>query len=449
MKARTIIACAGTVLFVVLSCLCLLPLGSQRTAAEPLQVQEQDWVTTWGASPVKAGDSVGFNNQTLRLIVHTSVGGGEARVRLSNVFGARPLVIGEARIAVRSSGADIDAGTDHAIAFNGVRSVTIPPGQFTTSDAVRLDVRPFSDLAVSIYLPGPTAPATAHPLALCENYVAAGDVVGAVQFPAGQTYRRWPFLVSIDVRTAAHAGAIVAFGDSITDGYGSTIGANHRWPNFLSHRLAGSGANLAVVDEGISGNGLLHEIAGPTGLSRFERDVLDQTGVKYVIVLLGTNDIGLSQATATAVTADEIIAGYRQLIARAHDRRLKIIGGTLTPFGGSGYNPPPNEATSPREVMREAVNRFIRTSGAYDGVIDFDAAVRDPAHPLRFLPAYDSGDHLHPSDAGYQAMADAIDLSLFHVDGRPVRHSARAEVAWNALVRTFPACAPFDPPTRR
>ena len=431
MKTRTIIAGANPVLFVVLSCLWLLPLGSQRTTAEPLPVQDQDWVTTWGASPVavKAGDNAGFNNQTLRLIVHTSVGGGEARVRLSNIFGARPLVIGEARIAIRSSGADIDPGTDHAITFNGVRSVTIPPGQLKTSDAVRLGIRPSSDIAVSIYLPEPTAPATAHPLALCENYAAAGDAAGAVQFPAGQTYRRWPFLAGIEVRAAAHAGAIVAFGDSITDGFGSTVGANHRWPNFLSHRLAGSGVNLAVVDEGISGNGLLHEIAGPTGLSRFERDVLDQTGVKYVILLLGTNDIGLSRAPATAVTADEIIAGYRQLIARAHDRGLKIIGGTLTPFGGSGYNPPPDEATSPREVMREAVNRFIRTSGAYDGVIDFDAAVRDPAHPARFLPAYDSGDHLHPSDAGYQAMADAIDLSLFHVNSRAVRHSARAQAA--------------------
>jgi lysophospholipase L1-like esterase len=427
LKARTIVACASPVLFVVLSCLWLLPLGSQRATAEPLPVQQQEWVTTWGASPVavKAGDN-GSNNQTLRLIVHTSVGGGEARVRLSNVFGARPLVIGEARIAVRSSGADIDPGTDHAIAFNGARSVTVPPGQFTTSDAVRLDVRPFSDLAVSIYLPGPAGPSTTHPLALCENYVAEGDVVGAVQFPAVQTYRRWPFLAGIEVRTAAHAGAIVAFGDSITDGFGSTVGADHRWPNFLSHRLAGLGVNLAVVNEGISGNGLLHEIAGPTGLSRFERDVLDQTGVKYIIVLLGTNDIGLSQRPATSVTADEIIAGYRQLIARAHDRGLKIIGRTLTPFGGSGYDPPPDEANSPREVMREAVNRFIRTSGAFDGVIDFDAAVRDPAHPVRFLPAYDSGDHLHPSDAGYQAMAEAIDLSLFHAPSPRVSHSDRA-----------------------
>jgi lysophospholipase L1-like esterase len=328
-------------------------------------------------------------------------------------------------------------GTDRPLAFNGNRSVTIPPGQTAASDPAALGLPALSDLAVSLYFPEPTGPSTYHPLALCANYVAPGDVVGAVKFPTGQTRNHWPYLTDVEVRAPGHEAAIVAFGDSITDGFRSTPGANRRWPNLLAEKLARAGTNMAVVDEGISGNGLLHEIAGPAGLSRFERDVLDKAGVKYVIVLLGINDIGLSQTPARAVTADEIIAGYRQLIARAHDRGLKIFGGTMTPIGGSGYDPPPDEATSPREIMREAVNRFIRTGGAYDGVIDFDAAVRDPGRPVRFLPAYDSGDHLHPGDAGYQAMAEAIDLSLFHASRPSRRPSPRARAAWEALVKNF------------
>jgi lysophospholipase L1-like esterase len=410
MKTRTLTAYVSPIFLIVSGFVAI----GQRPKLDPSLTQRQEWVTTWGASPVApAATDQGFNNQTLRLIVHTSVGGNEARVRLSNVFGSRPLIIGAANLALRSTGADIVARSNRALTFEGVKSVTIPAGRLAVSDAVALVVPALSDVAVSIYLSEPTGPVTNHPLALCEHYVVQGDAAGAVQFPTAQTGNRLPYLTDIEVRTPSHTQAIVAVGDSITDGFGSTRCANHRWPNFLSERLARAGIKLAVVDEGISGNRILHDGAGPNGLSRFERDVLDQVGVKYVIVLLGTNDVGQSQRPAQPVTADDIIAGHRQVVARARERGLKIFGCTLTPFGGSGYDPPPDEATSPREVMRGALNRFIRTSGAYDAVIDFDAAVRDPAHPVRFLPAYDSGDHLHPSDAGYQAMADAIDLSLF------------------------------------
>ncbi|PYU22897.1 MAG: GDSL family lipase, partial [Acidobacteria bacterium] len=274
-----------------------------------------------------------------------------------------------------------------------------------------------SDLAVSLYLPGPTGQATWHAAALSTNYVSPpGNFTGAADMPVDHTVTSWFYVSDVEVKSSRNTLAVVTFGDSITDGTRSTPDTNHRWPNFLAERLAQHHVKLSVVDQGIAGNRVLHDLVGPNALARFDRDVLAQAGVGYVTVLLGINDIGdISRLPAVAqagrapqpVSAEEIVAGHRQMITRAHQQALKILGCTLTPFEGAAYFTPEGEN------KREAVNKFIRTGGAYDGVIDFDAVVRDPSHPARFLPVYDSGDHLHPNDAGYKTMADAIDLSLF------------------------------------
>jgi lysophospholipase L1-like esterase len=381
----------------------------------------QVWVATWGASPVAPlpanTTNPGFTNQTVRLIVHTSVGGSELRVRLSNAFGSESLVIGAAHVALRSKDASIVAGTDRPVTFNAAGTATIPPGALVVSDSVKFDVPALSDVAVSLYLPGPTGQATWHAAALSTNYVSRpGDFTGAGDLPVDHTVASWFYLTDVEVKSSRDTFAVITFGDSITDGTRSTPDTNHRWPNLLAERLAQHHMKRSVVDEGIAGNRVLHDLVGPNALARFDRDVLAQPGVGYVTVLLGINDIGdISRLPAVAqagrapqpVSADEIIAGHLQMITRAHQQGLKIVGCTLTPFEGAAYFSPEGE------TKREAVNKFIRSGGAYDGVIDFDAVVRDPGHAARFLPAYDSGDHLHPNDAGYKAMADAIELSLF------------------------------------
>ena len=376
----------------------------------------QVWVATWGTSPEPtpllpaATGNPSFTNQTLRLIVHTSIGGSEVRVRLSNSFGTDSLVVGAAHIALRSKGAEILEGSDRALTFGGAASVTIPPGALAVSDSAKLDVPQLSDLAVTIYLPGPTGQATWHLAAHDTNYVSpAGDFTGSADMPVDHTATSWFYLTNVEVVAPRRTFALVTLGDSITDGTNSTLDANRRWPNLLAARLLANHNKLAVVDQGIGGNRILHDITGENALARLDRDVLSQAGVGYVTVLLGINDIGYSvrNQPTQPVTAGEIIAGHLQVITRAHARGLIIFGCTLTPFEGAPY------FTQEGETKRETVNDFIRTSGAYDGVIDFDAAVRDPDHPTRFLPVNDSGDHLHPNDAGYQAMANAVNLSLF------------------------------------
>jgi lysophospholipase L1-like esterase len=289
------------------------------------------------------------------------------------------------------------------------------------SDAVQLQLKPLSDVAVSLYLSKPATGAGIHYAAQQTCYIGSGDQTAAPTFQESAKTTSWVFLTGLDVAGPANAATIVTFGDSITDGAKSTVDANRRWPNILADRLAGAhnaSAELGVLDEGIGGNRILHDAAseirfGVNALARFDRDVLAQPGVRYVIVLEGINDIGHAGTSAPAsqeVSADDIIAGLKQMIDRAHERGLKIFGGTLTPFEGTIY---PGYFTPQKEEKREAVNQWIRASHAFDGVVDFDKAVRDPAHPNRMLPAYDGGDHLHPGDAGYKAMGEAIDLSLF------------------------------------
>ncbi len=406
-----------------------LPAKRSALAAFNTEGRTEQWVGTWaigpaGPTPAESfAPPAEFNNQTLREIVHTSIGGAQVRVRVSNTFGTTPLVIGAAHVAVRRSGASIVPETDRALTFSGQPSITVPPEALVLSDPVQLDVPPLSDLAVSIYLPNATVGTTVHAQALQTNYVStAGDFTGAADLPTASTITSWPFLTGVDVTGSQHAGAIVTLGDSITDGASSTPDTNRRWPDVLAQRLhADPNFNhLGVLNQGIIGNRILHPTEpefglafGPAGLARFDRDVLAQAGVRHVIVLLGINDIGHPGSAAPLseeVSSQDIIAGYRQFIARAHEKGITIIGATLLPFEDTtiaGFYSPE------KEVKRQAVNDWIRTSGAFDGVIDFDQVVRDPSHPTRLLPPYDSGDHLHPSDAGHKAMADAIPLQLF------------------------------------
>lgn len=386
---------------------------------DALDVNRRDhWVATWStalhapaAGPPGLTNS-GFNNQTLRQIVRATVGGQQVRVRLST-FAASALQIGAARIALRSKGPSIVPESDRVLTFGGHSSITVPPGAVVMSDAVDLDVPALSDLAVSIFVQGETGPATWHFLALQTSYVSPdGDFTTFVDMPVASTKAAWFWLAGVDVLTSKQTAAIAVLGDSVTDGNGSTLDANRRWPDELARRLMMQAGNhkMGVLNGGLTGNRLLHDIIGPNGLARFDRDVLAQTSLTHVIVFLGNNDIVFGQFFPTdAVTVDEIIQGYRVLIARAHSRGVRIYGATLTPFQGFV----PSDLFPIVEPQRQAVNHFIRTSGEFDAVIDFDAITRDPSMPSRFLPLFDSGDHYHPNDAGYRAMGDALDLSLF------------------------------------
>lgn len=406
---------------VLLAALCAASLPMLPAArADELAPGQEHWVATWQGSP-QAFDPVaarfiplqpGYADQTLREIVHLSIGGMELRLRLTNSYGTQPLAVGAVHVARAAAGSTIMSGTDRTVTFGGQDGITIPPGAVGISDPVRLSVPSLSDLAVSIYVPQDTGPATQHSLGLQTSYVTSGDATGADGFPkdSAPTILTRPFLSNVEVLGAKRAVAVVTLGDSITDGYTSTVDADARWPDQLARVLVGRyGNSVGVSNAGISGNRVLNDGLGPNALARFDRDVLTQAGVRYVTVLEGINDFGYSVALVPdqEVSAQQVIVGYRQLIARAHERGLTIYGCTLTPFKGATYYSDAGEA------KREAINNFIRTSGEFDAVIDFDQVVRDPQDAPTFLPAYDSGDHLHPSDAGYAAMGNSIDPTLF------------------------------------
>jgi len=399
---------------VVLVALAAAVYARPQTASARTQGRPQ-WFATWSASPLASLprpplDSVDATPtlaaQTLRLIVRTSIGGKRIRIRISNEYGDTPLVIGSAHVAVRDTGAFIIATTDRALAFGGNSAITLQPGAVGISDPIALDVPKLGDLAVSLYLADSARLVTRHPGAYQTSYIRRGNAVGQQDFVPDTLITSWPFLTGVDVENSAATGVIVAFGNSITDGAGSSRDKNRRWPNVLAERLLNNAEpSKGVVNQGIAGNRVLTFGTGPSGLARFDRDGLMTPGVTHIVLMLGINDIGASALTGT--TANDIIQGYNQLIDRAHVRGLVIIGATLTAVGPKAYFTPEHEA------KRAAVNAFIRTEGNFDAVIDFDAATRDPDNPTRLLPAYDSGDHLHLSDAGYKAMGDAIDLSLF------------------------------------
>ena len=375
----------------------------------------QHWVGTWAAAPAPAEGVAGFNNHTLRMNPRVSMGGERLRVRISNAYGNRPLAIGGARVALRDQGPGIVPGTDHKLAFGGSDGTAVAAGAVVFSDPVDLQVKPLADLAVSLHLPGEVLAnyAITGRYARQTNYISPpGDFTRERVMPVGNLSDQWFFLCGVDVLAPAEAGGLVAFGDSLTDGNISTIDAYCRWPDQLARRLVQRGGRpVGVMNNGLGGNRILHDLRGDSGLRRFDRDVLSQPGVTHVIVMLGTNDLRNRWAKPEEeVTGSQMIAGLQQMAVRAHSRGLKIIGATLTPFGNETYMA--NAWNPTREKHRVAVNAWIRESGAFDGVADFDASLRDPEIPTQMRTVDDCGDGLHPSDSGYCKLGDAIDLAL-------------------------------------
>jgi lysophospholipase L1-like esterase len=376
------------------------------------------WVGTWATAPVAVHNDptqYGAIDTTIREIVHVSIGGSSIRIILSNEFGTDPLTIGAAHIALSGANttSEINLASANALTFGGRPSVTIPPGALVVSDPADLKLPALSDLSVSLFLPAQTIhQVSQHNFADQTSFTATGNVVGAKTLDSPKPISSWPFLKGVDVKLTGDSASIVAFGDSITDGAASTLNANTRWPDVLAKRLQADKrtANLGVLNLGIGGNRILYDVTGPSALTRFDRDVIAQAGVKYLIILEGINDIGVgtySSPTLERVSAADVIFGLSQLATRAHTHGIKVFAATITPYVGAGYQ------TAEGEAIRQAVNQWIRTTNQFDGFIDFDKVTQDPANPTAFSSTADSGDHLHPGDAGYKAMGDAIDLKLF------------------------------------
>ncbi|MGN6421824.1 MAG: SGNH/GDSL hydrolase family protein [Asticcacaulis sp.] len=385
--------------------------------ALPGLASAQTWIPSWYASPApsdKAAETV--SDLTLRQIVHVSAGGASVRIRLSNAYGKAPVTFDAAAVALRAEGAAVQAGTSRPLTFSGKASVTIPAGAYVLSDPVALDVAQGADLAVDLHVPGPVAPDTIHVIQRDAVYAAQGNVVGqasvsGIKPPAGGL---WLWLAEVEVSGGPAKSAVVAFGDSITDGFHQKPDANTAWPDVLAQRLAAAGAPMGVINAGISGNRMLHDGQWPpfgaAGLARFDRDVLAQPNISSVIVLLGINDIGQvtkGVADPDYVSAEALEAGLTQMAMRAHERGLKAYVATLTPFKPTTIK---NYYDDDKEAIRVAVNGWIRSQKVFDGVVDFDKAIEDPAHPGQMLPAFDSGDHLHPGAAGEAAMAQAVPM---------------------------------------
>ncbi|MET0275098.1 MAG: SGNH/GDSL hydrolase family protein [Phenylobacterium sp.] len=382
------------------------------------------WVGAWAASQQipetrNEAPAADLTDATVRQVIRLTVGGPRLRVRLSNAFGTAPLTFSAVRVArpVALGAARIDPATDRAVTFNGLAGVTVPAGADYLSDPVELPVAALSSLAVSFHLPQAPAVQTSHPGSRTTSYFARGDQVSAADLPDARTIVHWYQLSGVDVPATSKSAAIVTLGDSITDGSGTGPDRNDRWPDVLADRLQGSPAtrHLSVLNHGIGGNRVLLDGLGPNVLARFDRDVLAQTGVRYLVLLEGVNDLGTltRDAPATpeahAALVRRMIGAYQQVVARARQHGIKAIGGTITPYGASPYYHP----DARNEADRQAINRWIRAPGNFDAVIDFDAAIRDPARPERMAAAYDSGDGLHPSLAGYRRMAESVPLDLF------------------------------------
>lgn len=428
-----------------------LAAACMAAAPAPAAAQEEArWVGTWATGPVSlpasAADGVGQDDpppriagRTVRQVVRASIGGSRVRVLLSNQYGTEPLEIGAAHVALHAAGGAIDAVSGRPLTFDGEPSAAIARGAVLLTDPVDLALPPLSDLAIDLYLPDdasdPPSPATTHRNGLSTTYLSRpGDHAGAAELPVDSTVESWFFLARVEVATRTARGAIVTLGDSITDGTASTPDTNSRWPDFLARRLAAAYGDAApgVLNVGIAGNRVLSDnggmeailrrgappgsgeatpdpnaFFGPSALSRFDRDVLLQPGVTHVVVLESINDVGFAFDNPWPAVED-LIAAHTALVQRAHARGLRIYGGTLMPFEGA------ITYSETGEAKRQALNAWLRTRSPYDAIIDFDAAIRDPDHPTRILPAYDPGDAIHCNDAGYRAMAEAVDLTLFN-----------------------------------
>jgi lysophospholipase L1-like esterase len=382
------------------------------------------WVGTWAASqqvpePANALSADDLRDVTLRQIVHLTVGGETLRVRMSNVFGTAALHLTSVHIAhpFSPSEAKIDIATDKALTFVGKNDIVIPAGAEYISDPIAYPVAALSDLTITLHMDMPPQQQTGHPGSRSTSYLVHGDMVSAADLPNAKKIEHWYWIAGVDVNAAKESAAIVVLGDSITDGHAATTNGNDRWPDVLARRLQADRKTrmLAVLNQGIGGNHLLTDGLGPNALSRVDRDIIAQTGVRYLIVLEGVNDLGklsregdVSQAEHEALV-QQMIGAYEQMIVRAHTHGIKVFGATILPYGGSEYyHPSPAD-----EADRVAVNQWIREPGHFDAVIDFDKLTADPAHPDRMLPAYDSGDHLHPSPAGYRTMGNMVPTSVF------------------------------------
>jgi lysophospholipase L1-like esterase len=398
------------------------------------EAKSQGWVASWGTSqqipePQNALPTDDLRDATVRQVFHLSAGGGEMRVHLSNAFGTEALHFTSVHIARPVSSAAmsstsmlstmgaIDPATDKPLAFAGSGDVTVPPGAEFVSDPIEFHVAALSDVAVTFHLDAPPARETGHPGSRATSYYVHGDFVSAANLTEPKHVDHWYQVTGIDVLATPGAGSVVALGDSITDGHGATTNGNDRWTDVLAARLQGSAATrgIGVSNQGIGGNHLLIDGLGPNALARFDRDVLAPAGVRWLIVFEGVNDLGGLARTGEVPAAEHaalvqrVLAAYQQIIVRAHAHGLKVIGATITPYAGSDfYHPGPLS-----EADRQAVNQWIRSAGHFDAVVDFDKVVGDPQHPDRLLPAYDCGDHLHPSPAGYKAMGEAVPMSLF------------------------------------
>lgn len=424
-------------------------------AAIPSRAQTR-WVGSWAASqqlpePDNSLPPDALHDSTLRQIVHLSIGGSQLRVRLSNRFGTAPLHFAAVHVArpVSSSSGEIVAGTDAPLAFSGKPDVIVPAGADYISDPISFAVAPLSDLAITLHLDLPPASPTGHPGSRATSYLSRGDLVSAPALPKAQKFDHWYFIAGVDVLAPAQAFSIIALGDSITDGHGSVTNANNRWPDLLASRLQSNPTteSVAVLNHGIGGNRLLLDGLGPNALARFDRDVLAQPGVRYVLVLEGVNDIGMLTHSggvpqaAHDLLVQRIIGAYQQMISHAHDHGIQVIGCTILPFAGSSfYHPAPVS-----EADRQAVNSWIRAPGHFDAFVDFDKVMRDPQNQDRLLPAYDSGDHLHPNPAGYAAMAEAVPLSLFSASTAASSNSLRIAFTFDDL----PEHGPLPPGVTR
>ncbi len=387
-------------------------------AAKPTPPPANHWVGTWATSPFAAandrsGASFGGTGTTYRQIVHTTLAGVMIRVEFTNQFGTEPLIIGAAHIALSDRAGSLSLASANALTFAGQSSITIPPGAVVVSDPAALNLPAFSDLAISIFLPAQKISTLSyHASAFEDGFAVQGNVVGQKVLSGARTFHSWYFLKDVQVQVPAEQGAVVTFGDSITDGAGATDNANDRYPDVLARRLAGDKKTrgLAVLNEGIGGNRVLADGAGPSALARFDNDVLSLPGVRYLVILEGINDIGRmagADPEGDMLTADMLIQGVSELVERAHTHGITVIGATLTPYMGAQY-------ASPRgEQVRQAYNIWIRTSKLLDGYVDFDKATRDPGKPDTFRRDLQHGDYLHPNPAGYKIMGEAFDLNLF------------------------------------
>ena len=418
-------ACAGVLALTACGVGSVMQTGAASSAESHAGGQ---WVATWGAAPLPPSvaqgpfpATPGFANQTIRQTLRVSAGGSRIRIRFTNEYGNKPLTIGAAVVALSDEAGNIQAGTEHRVLFSGQPGVKVPAASPFVSDPIELPVKALSAITISAYFPEETGPCTCHQTGMQKMFVSdTGDFTDKA-FTPKQTLQYRAFISGVEADAGRKARTVVVLGDSISDGIGSTVDANHRWPDLLANRLnAGSSGPWGVVNMGISGNQVLNDGAGQSALARFDRDVLSVPGVHAVVIFEGVNDLGISYgarppaggrpgfaAPAEKVTRESMIAGYRQLIARAHEKGLKVIGATITPYGGAGYY------SSEGDAVREAINQWIRTGGEVDGVMDFDAAIRDPAKPTQIKDGFHAGDHLHGSDAGYVAMATGIDLKLF------------------------------------